>query len=173
MSARPLTTLLLSTVICLLGGATASATTLLRLDGVGPLNLGMTRTAAVDTGWLAHRGRGCELGGPPIPITYRLAGRRAPSGLAGSVQFDRGHLSNVTVTAGARTAVGVLVGHTTAVGMGRLYRRAGFAAHVHADSVFQTTFVDVTRANGHFAIEGATTGRKVTVLGVPALELCE
>jgi hypothetical protein len=172
MPGRLLSLLLLSTA-CLLGaGATASASTLLRLDGIGPLKLGMTRTAAVGTGWLAHRGRGCELGGPPIPITYRLAGRRAPSGLAGSVQFDRGRLRNVTVTAGARTAVGVRVGRTTAVGMGRLYHRAGFAAHVHADSVFQTTFVDVTRA-GRFAIQGATTGPKVTVLGVPTLELCE
>jgi hypothetical protein len=75
-------------LLCLLGPASTAgaATTLLRLDGIGPLKLGMTRAAALKTGWLADRAPGCELASPR-PITYRFTGPKAPGGLRGSAQF--------------------------------------------------------------------------------------
>src|SRR5436190_7665085 len=93
--------------------AAAGGPTILRLKGVGPLHLGMGRTAAVHTGWLAHRGQGCELGGPPIPITYRIDGPNAPPDVRGSVEFAKGKLDNISFTRGVRTRAGVVVRKTT------------------------------------------------------------
>src|SRR4051794_33831365 len=100
----------------LLVPAAAGAATL-RLDGVGPLHLGMSRADALKTGWLAQRGPGGELGGPPIPITYRLSGPKAPDGIRGTVEFRFGHLRAITMTRGATTTTGVRVGATTTTEM--------------------------------------------------------
>src|SRR5919107_4554395 len=108
---------------CVSAPAPAAASTLLRLNGMGPLKLGMTRVDAVKTGWLSDRAPGCPLEAP-VPTTYRLEGAAAPGALAGSVVFRRGKLRNITVTRGARTAAGVVVRKTTPTGMARLYRRA-------------------------------------------------
>ena len=83
-------------------------TTVLRLDGIGPLHLGMTRTAALATGWLAGRRSGCPLGGTP-PITYRVTGAKAPKAIKGSVEFVNGRLSTMSFTRGVRTSTGVTV----------------------------------------------------------------
>ena len=64
-----------SLVACCSSRHHSRAPTTLRLDGVGPLKLGMRVTAARQTGWLAGRRTGCPLGGPPLPVTYRLSGR--------------------------------------------------------------------------------------------------
>src|SRR4051794_41414268 len=74
--------LLAVTLVAAAPAASASATTLLHLDGIGPLRLGMSRTAAVATGWLSNLAAGCELASPR-PITYRLARPRAPDRLCG------------------------------------------------------------------------------------------
>ncbi|HEX6621927.1 MAG TPA: hypothetical protein VF024_19845, partial [Solirubrobacteraceae bacterium] len=81
------------------------ATTVLRLDGIGPLHLGMTRAAALGTGWLAGRRPGCPLGGTP-PITYRFTGAKAPKGIKGSMEFVNGRLSTMSFTRGVRTTTG-------------------------------------------------------------------
>src|SRR3954462_5977793 len=90
----------------------AAATTRLHLDGIGPLKLGMTRTAALATGWLANRRPGCELASPR-PLDYRFSGPNAPRGLHGSADFQGGKLRALSFTGGARTATGVTVGRTT------------------------------------------------------------
>src|SRR5512133_214839 len=90
-----------ATAIALVGAAMlapasaagASSTAVLRIDGIGPLHLGMTRTAALATGWLGQRGSGCELGGRPFPITYRFTGRKAPHGIAGVAEFQHNKLT--------------------------------------------------------------------------------
>ena len=61
--------------------APAHGATLVRLDGIGPLTMGMSRMAALDTGWLSNRHSGCPLGGKPYPIDYDLAGASAPAGI--------------------------------------------------------------------------------------------
>lgn len=162
--------------------ATAAATRTLptvRLNGIGPLRLGMTRAAALRTGWLADRGRGCELGGPPIPITYRLSGPRAPAGVRAVAEFDRGRLENIAFTRGVRTATGVVVGRTTARGMVNRYRAAGFAARAQFVDVFRATFVTVRRRGRRRQViagfaRGRTSARRpISTLGIPFVPTCE
>jgi len=152
--------------------AAGAKPTLLRFDGIGPLKLGMTRAAAVRTGWLAHRATGCELGGRPFPITYRIAGRRAPSGVRGTVEFVHGKLADIGFTRGVRTATGVVVGKSTVGQMVTRYRYAGFAASSRYESTFGGTFVTVKR-NGKVVLGGFATKKTVETLSVPTTQVCE
>ena len=152
--------------------AQAGGPTILRLNGVGPLHLGMGRGAAVDTGWLAHRTQGCELG-RPIPITYQINGPKAPPQVRGSVDFVKGRLDNISLTRGVRTRVGVVVRRSTAKQMVRRYRRAGFSASSEFVSTFGGRFVTVER-HGKIVLGGfARTHHKLQVLAVPAVPVCE
>ncbi len=151
-------------------GTTSVST--LRLDGIGPLKLGMTRAAAVKTGWLSHRGTGCELGGPPLPITYRLRGAAAPKGLSGVAEFNGGKLTSLDFRKGVRTAAGVVVGTTTAAQMVSRYKARGFTAKATFSSLFGGTFVDVKK-NGARVIGGFATGKVVTDLAIPGIQTCE
>jgi hypothetical protein len=152
--------------------AAAGATTVLRLDGIGPLKLGMTRTAAVATGWLGNRGKGCELGGPPVPITYRFSGPQAPDGISGTAEFRGGHLRGLSFSRGVRTTAGVTVAKTRLVRMWQRYRALGFTASGRYDNTFQGTFVTVKR-HGHTVLGGFGEGPTVTVLGLPDVPVCE
>jgi hypothetical protein len=152
--------------------ASAGATTVLHLDGIGPLRLGMSRTDAVATGWLANRARGCELASPR-PITYRFTGRRAPSGLRGTAQFERGRLTSLSFTRGVRTAAGVRVRRTTTARMVARYRALGFLASARFDPTFQGTFVRVRRRNGRQVLGAFAPGRRITSIAVPAVPVCE
>jgi hypothetical protein len=87
--------------------ASATSTTVLRLDGMGPLHLGMTRSHGLATGWLAGRATGCELAGPPLPITYRFTGAKAPRGIVGVAHFDGNRLSVLFFARSVRTSTGV------------------------------------------------------------------
>jgi hypothetical protein len=157
---------------CLLlpASSAGAATTLLRLDGIGPLKLGMTRAAAVKTGWLAHRAPGCELV-TPRPVTYLFTGAKAPHGLRGSAQFDGGRLSAVSFTRGVRTRVGVQIGTRTARMVSK-YRHAGFAASSMFSSTFAGTFVTVKRG-GRQVLGAFATGGHVRNLAVPAVPVCD
>ena len=160
---------------CLLFVSPASAAgepTTLRLDGIGPLKLGMKVTAARQTGWLAQRGSGCPLGGPPLPVTYRLIGRRAPAGVRGVAQFDRGRLTNLSFTRGVRTVAGVTVGRTTSARMVARYRAAGFGAAAGFDSTFQGTFTTVGHGKRQL-LGGFGETDVVSVLAIPSVPVCE
>ena len=157
--------------------ATSSATgsttpTRLRLDGIGPLHLGMTRQAALATGWLAHRSPGCELAGPPRPIAYRVNGPNAPKGVLGTAEFTGNRLRALAFTGGVMTAVGIEVGHSTAPQMVTRYRAAGFTAGSHYDATFQETFVTVRRG-GRQRIGGLAEHETIDVLAIPAVTVCE
>jgi hypothetical protein len=145
--------------------------TVLSLRHVGPLRLGMTRPAALSTGWLAHRGRGCPLGSP-VPVTYRLDGRRAPRDLGGIAQFDGGRLTNLSFSAGVRTAAGVRVGVTRPDRMVGRYRKAGYAARAEYVDTFGGTFVTVDRG-GSPVIGAFADGATITTLAIPAVPVCE
>lgn len=152
----------------------AAAKPLLRLNGIGPLKLGMTRAAAVKTGWLARRGTGCPLGGPPLPITYRVRGAKVPSGVRGMAEFVRGRLRNLSFTRGVRTATGVVVGQTTVTGMVAAYHRAGFRASARFEETFQGTFVTVRRRAGGRQVIGAFgEGLVVQILAIRRVQVCE
>jgi hypothetical protein len=147
------------------------ATTVLRLDGIGPLHLGMSRTAALGTGWLAGRGSGCPLGGTP-PITYRFTGPKAPKAIRGSAEFENGRLTTLSFTRGVRTSTGVTVGRTTTARMVARYRAAGFTASARFDGTFQGTFVRVRR-HGRDVVGGFGEGRVVSIVAIPAVAVCE
>jgi hypothetical protein len=147
------------------------ATTVLRLDGIGPLHLGMTRTAALASGWLADRGSGCPLGGTP-PITYRFTGAKAPKAAKGSAEFADGRLTALSFTRGVRTSTGVTVGRTTTARMVARYRAAGFTASASFVSTFQGTFVRVKR-HGRDVVGGFGQGSVVTIVAIPAVPVCE
>jgi len=151
--------------------ASPASTTVLRLDGIGPLHLGMTRTAALATGWLAGRGSGCPLGGTP-PITYRFTGAKAPKAIKGSAEFDGGRLTTLSFTRGVRTSTGVTVGRTTTARMVARYRAAGFTASARFVSTFQGTFVRVRR-HGRDVVGGFGEGNVVTIVAIPAVPVCE
>jgi hypothetical protein len=159
--------------LTLLLAAPASGATLLRLDGIGPLKLGMSRTAGLDTGWLSNRMTGCELGGKPYPIGYKLAGTQAPAGLDGIAEFNRGKLTSLVFDAGVRTATGVVPGKTTVAGMVKRYRDAGFKASARYDDVFAATFVTVKRKGGKQVIFGYASGKVVDTIGIPFIPFCE
>jgi hypothetical protein len=139
----------------------------------------MTRAAALRTGWLAHRGRGCELGGDPLPITYRFTGPNAPAGLRGFAEFNGGtrRLTNLSFSRGVRTATGVVVGQTTARGMIDRYRDAGFTVRSQFLDTFQGTFVFVTRGGRQqiagFANRRASARRPLSTLGIPFVPTCD
>ncbi|MEA2297541.1 MAG: hypothetical protein QOF77_477 [Solirubrobacteraceae bacterium] len=154
------------------GSTAAAAGPLLGSGGIGPLRLGMTRSAALATGWLAHRATGCPLGGPPLPITYRLTGSRAPRGIAGTAEFDRGRLRVLSFTRGAHTAAGVTVGRTTTAEMVSRYRRAGYAATARFDPTFGGTFVRVRR-HGRQVIGGFAVKGPLLQLAIPDVPVCE
>jgi hypothetical protein len=147
------------------------ATTVLRLDGIGPLHLGMTRTDALGTGWLASRGSGCPLGGTP-PITYRFTGAKAPKGIKGSAEFSAGRLTTLSFTRGVRTSTGVTVGRTTTARMVARYRAAGFTASARLVSTFQGTSVRVRR-HGRDVVGGFGEGSVVTTVAIPVVPVCE
>jgi hypothetical protein len=132
----------------------------------------MTRTSAVNTGWLAHKGSGCPLGGPPIPISYRVNGPKAAAGVNGNVEFVNGKLSDMSFSSGVRTATGVAVGKSTVAQMVSSYRHAGLAASSHYDSTFSGTFVTVKR-RGKVVLQGFAAKKTIQTLAIPAIQLCE
>ncbi len=163
--------------IAVLGGCgkeASSAPPPLRLDGIGPLNLGMSRDGALATGWLANQpGRGCTLGPPPHPVTHRLAGPRLPDGYRGVATFRDDKLSSVLLEGRVRTDKGVAIGKTTVTEMVAIYRESGLRSSSEADSVFQTTFVSVMD-DGRSVLGGtADDSRTIDSLAIPHFELCE
>lgn len=159
--------------LALVLAAPAHGATLMRLDGIGPLKLGMSRSAGLDTGWLSNRQTGCELGGKPYPIGYSLQGPQAPAGIDGIAEFASGTLRTMTFRAGVRTATGVVPGKTTWAGMVRRYRDAGFRASARYDETFQGTFVTVRRQSGKRVLGGFAEGKVVQTLGIPYVPVCE
>jgi hypothetical protein len=155
--------------------APAHGATLVRLDGIGPLKLGMSRMASLDTGWLGAKSTGCKLGGKPYPIGYTLTGAKAPAGIKGSAEFQHGTLANFSFTGGVRTATGVVPGTTSWPSMVTRYRDAGFKVSARYDETFVGTFVNVKRKKGgpSVMVGFAEKGKAIGTIGIPYIPLCE
>ena len=155
--------------------APAQGATLVRLDGIGPLKLGMSSTSALDTGWLSDKQTGCKLGGRPYPVDYRLAGAKAPTGITGSAEFSGGKLADMTFSKGVRTAAGVVPGVTSWPSMVKRYRDRGFKVVARYDEVFVGTFVTVKRKKGgdSVMVGFAEKGKSIGMIGVPYIPVCE
>ena len=151
--------------------APAQAATTLRLDGIGPLKLGMTRAAAVKTGWLSHKALGCELA-RPRPVVYGLDGGNAPRSLKGSLIFESGRLTRISITSGARTKLGVTPGKTTVRRMISVYRRAGYRVSRRYDEGFRATFITIQR-RGQQVLSGFAERRVVNRVSIPFTPVCE
>jgi hypothetical protein len=144
----------------------------LRVDGIGPLRLGMTEAEAKATGWLSGKGTGCELGGLPLPVTYKLLGMRAKPGIAGTVEFQGGKLRSMAFTKGVRTTFGVAVGISTTAAMVARGEAAGFEGVARYDDTFAGTFVALWRFGIH-KMGGFAEKKVVTVIGIPYVPVCE
>lgn len=171
MSTRRIVIAVVATGALLTATAAASAAApLLRLDGVGPVKLGMTRAAAVSTGWLAHRALGCELASPR-PVVFQFDGPTAPAGLKGSASFVGGTLTNISFRKGVRTRLGIRPGVSTTGAMVRAYRRGGFWVTNVFDATFQARFVTATRGGRSIAAVGSTS--VIDAISIPRVEVCE
>jgi hypothetical protein len=133
----------------------------------------MTRAAAVKTGWVSDRAKGCELASPR-PLVYQLNGRDAPDALQGFVYFVNDRLTGFDLTTGVETATGVRPGKTTVSQMISRYRKAGFTASKRYDSTFDATFVTVKRKR-RTVIEGFAIRKQKRVrdLSIPFTALCD
>lgn len=147
-----------------------AAPPLMRLNGVGPVKLGMTRAAAVSTGWLAHRTLGCELASPR-PVVFQFNGPKAPTGMRGSASFVGGRLVNIAFRSGVRTRLGIRPGVSTTRAMVRAYRRGGFHVTSVFDPTFRARFVTATR--GGLSIAAVASGAVINTIAVPGIEVCE
>lgn len=162
------------TLVAALAAPAVAAPPRLRLDGIGPLKLGMTRSAALATGWLSNPMPGCELQSPR-PVGYDLAGPSAPAGLKGGVSFVSGKLVTVAVDKGAATITGVRPGVTTAAKMVSAYKKAGYKVTSLFDPTFQARFITATRGGKSIVgiASGASTSKVVSSLSVPFADVCE
>jgi hypothetical protein len=150
--------------------ATAGASKLLRLNGIGPLKLGMARSAALGTGWLGRKTKGCKFA--PHPVTYTMTGTKAPAKVTGLVEFRHGKLTSISISHGVHTATGVIVGKSTSAQMVSDYRKAGFGASTAFDPTLGGRFTTVKR-NGSDVIQGFGVHKIVTLLAIPAVQLCD
>jgi hypothetical protein len=166
---RRIATLTIAALLALPGIAAASQ--LLRLNGIGPLKLGMKRADALSTGWLAHKTKGCELS-TPRPIAYSLTGPSAPAGVKGTIEFQSGKLIAMSFTKGVHTAAGVNVGQTTSAQMIGDYTGGGFSASAAVSTMFGGTFTTV-KHSGHVVLQGFGPKKIVTQLAIPAVQVCD
>ena len=147
--------------------ATAAATRQITATGVGAVRLGRTYASLRRAGLLGAIRPGCELGGPRT----RSAPLRAP--LRGSADLTLGaprRVAAITVTAGA-TARGVGIGATSAA-IRRAFPRVRFDRS--AEAVFGLTFARVPKSGGgrlEFGVD--TTTKRVTVIGIPRIPVCD
>ncbi|MEA2217532.1 MAG: hypothetical protein QOJ35_158 [Solirubrobacteraceae bacterium] len=166
-------TILTATGCLLLGGTVAAALTLrapapqITASGVGAVRLGRTYSALHAAGRVGRIGPACELKGPGS----RSATLRAP--LTGWVDLTRSAPRRVRVIAirsGAK-ARGVGVGSSQA----QVTRAFPKAVVDHStDKMFGITLVKVPKAaGGSMAFAISTRTKKVTLVGVPHIEICE
>jgi hypothetical protein len=147
--------------------ATAAAPQKITFTGAGQVKLGMTFQQLRDKHLVGKLRAGCELAGP----NARTARLRSP--LRGSVNFTQTtprKVDSITITGGA-TARGVGIGDRLAdIKAAYRHRKVDHSQ----EGVFGLTFVFVkTKANPKlmFAIDVNT--KKITLIGVPIIALCE
>jgi hypothetical protein len=135
--------------------------------GVGAVRLGRTYTSLRRSGVLGKLTAGCELAGPRT----RSATLRAP--LTGHVDLtlrSPRRVATILVRAGA-TARGIGVG-ATSTAVRRAFPRAKIDHR--GDAVLGLTIVRVPRgAGGRLEFGVDTTTKRVTLIGIPRIPVCD
>lgn len=157
-----------------------NAPTTIRLDGIGPVRVGMKLRAVEATGWIRSTAETCFGGSVPLPTVSHSDGPRAAPGVSFGAYF-RGRGANSTLTnimfaSGARTELGIRPGVSTAAQMVARYRRAGFTVRTTYLREYGGTFVDVVR-RGKVVMTGFAQGRlgdrrALGVLAIPRFFRC-
>lgn len=135
--------------------------------GVGAVTLGKTYRQLRDAGLVGPIGPGCELAGP----NTRSARLRSP--LKGSVDLTQTAARKVTgiVVTGGATARGVGVGASVA----RIKQAYPKVVATHStDATFGFTLYTVPKSDGGklaFAVDTKT--KKVTIIGIPNIPICD
>ena len=148
------------------GAATAAAPKKITFAGVGQVKLGKTFKTLRAQGLVGKLKKGCELA--PNTRTAKLL-----SPLKGSVNFSQSNprkASDITIRGGAE-ARGVGIGDTLADIKAKFPKRK--VDHSQED-VFGLTFVEIPKKSDPklmFAIDVGT--KKITLIGVPIIALCE
>ncbi len=138
----------------------AASPSTLRLDGIGSLRLGMTRSAAYATGVLRSSSQIC-LDRKSPPVAYVSDGPRATPGVKVTAYFPSGRNSRLThliASSGATTELGIRPGVSTAAQMIARYRRAGYAVKTQWIDDLGLTLVNVSR-RGRPVIAGMVNTR--------------
>jgi hypothetical protein len=136
-------------------------------SGVDGVKIGSTYTKLRDKNLIGKIRPGCELGGP----NTRSAPLKAP--LKGQVNFTLTaprRVTDITITGGA-TAKGVGIG-ATIPDIQAAYPKA--KVDHSTDETFLLTFVRIPKSGGgKFEFGVDTTTKKVTVIGIPFIAVCE
>jgi hypothetical protein len=88
------------------------------------------------------------------------------------VQFQNGRLTSISATRGVHTAAGVVVGKTTHAQMVRDYGGPPFSASSMFNATLGGTFTTVKR-RGKTVLQGFGAHAKVTLLAIPAVQVCD
>ena len=152
---------------CEVATAAATATAKITPAGVGGVRLGRTYRSLRAARQLGKVVAGCEPAGPRT----RSAPLRAP--LTGSVDLTLGSPRRVAVIVvrGGATARGVGIGATSSA-IRKAFPRATFDHR--SDAMFGLTFVRVPKSGGgrlEFGVDTKT--KKVTIIAIPRIPLCE
>jgi hypothetical protein len=137
--------------------------------GLGALAIGMSTSAASDTGLIGALGPGCELAGP--------GQQAAPlqGGVTGLATFDGGTLSAISVRGGVSTAAGIHVDSSLA-DVQAAYGSDGYVVSVDDSTIemFGIAIVTITK-NGQpaFGMTLDPVTQTVTGMATPNIQFCE
>jgi hypothetical protein len=136
--------------------------------GVGGVKIGKRYTDLRKQKLVGKIGPGCELGGP------NTRSARLSKPLVGSVDFTLSSprkVTSITISGGGAKAKGVGIGGKIA----DIQAKFPHATVDHSgESVFELTFVHVPKSDGGLIEFGVDTKtKKITVIGIPSIAVCE
>lgn len=137
--------------------------------GLGALTIGLSTSAASDTGLIGALGPGCELAGPG------QQGAPLQGAVSGSATFDSGALSAISVRGGASTTAGITVGSSLA-DVQDAYGTDGYSVSVDDSTVdvFGITLVTITKdGQPAFGMTLDPATGLVTEMATPNIQFCE
>ncbi|MDO8189474.1 hypothetical protein Q5424_26270 [Conexibacter sp. JD483] len=154
--------------------------TLLRLDGIDKLRLGMTRNAGYATGQLRTTAETCLDGKRPLPITYGSDGPKAAPAARYTAYFRggrNGRLTHVTAFGGVVTELGIRPGVSTGQQLVARYKRAGYTVRSEWVANLNATVIHVLRGRRQVldGLVSARLGRRrtpLTAVAIPRYFLC-